>query len=94
MRTLMTAIKMTIVLTLLTGIVYPMAVMGNRASAFPLSGARQPDHARRHRWSAPHLIGQNFARRGYFHPPPFGRRRQGLRREQLRRVQPRADQSN
>ena len=39
MRTLMTAIKMTIVLTLLTGIVYPLAVLGHRAGDFPVAGA-------------------------------------------------------
>jgi len=45
MRTLTTAAAMTLALTLLTGIIYPLLVLGARAGDFSVAGEWQPDHA-------------------------------------------------
>ena len=69
MRTLITAIAMTIALTLVTGIVYPIAVWGIAQVLFAwqangslvMRGGQVVGSA---------LIGQNFAAAKYFHPRP------------------------
>jgi K+-transporting ATPase ATPase C chain len=69
MRTLITAIAMTIALTLVTGIVYPIAVWGIAQVLFAwqangslvMRGGQVVGSAR---------IGQNFAAAKYFHPRP------------------------
>ena len=43
MRALMISIKMTIVLTILLGIIYPLAMTGVANVLFPASGARKSD---------------------------------------------------
>ena len=47
LKELKPAILITFVLTILTGILYPLAVTGNRADHLPQTGERQPDRARR-----------------------------------------------
>src|ERR1700677_1082292 len=68
MRTLITAIAMTIALTLLTGIVYPLVVWGLAQVLFPWQAngslVVRDGHA-----VGSELIGQNFAAPRYFHPP-------------------------
>ena len=46
------AIVLLVALTLITGLVYPLAMTGIAGVAFPVSGARQPDRDRTARWSA------------------------------------------
>lgn len=69
MRTLITAIAMTIALTLVTGIVYPIAVWGIAQVLFPWQAngslLRRGGHL-----VGSALIGQNFAAAKYFHPRP------------------------
>ena len=47
------AIAMTVLMTILTGLVYPLVMTGLAEIAFPVSGARQPDRARAGSSSAP-----------------------------------------
>lgn len=64
-----TACKMTIVLTLLTGIIYPIAVAGLAELLFPFQAQgsliTRDGHA-----IGSELIGQNFTTAGYFHGRP------------------------
>ena len=69
MRSLVVAIKMTVVLTLLTGIVYPIAMAGLGHVLFPA----QADGSLIYENGSPvgsSLIAQNFKAARYFHPRP------------------------
>ncbi len=69
MRSLVVAIKMTVVLTLLTGIVYPIAMAGLGHVLFPA----QADGSLIYKNGSPvgsSLIAQNFKATRYFHPRP------------------------
>jgi potassium-transporting ATPase KdpC subunit len=69
MRSMMIAIKMTIVLTVLLGIIYPLAMVAVAHVAFP----SQAEGSLIYRNGAPagsSLIGQNFKAPGYFHSRP------------------------
>ena len=69
MRSLMTAIKMTIVLTILLGIVYPLAMTGLANVIFPHQ-AQGSLIERDGTVVGSELIGQTFAAPGYFHGRP------------------------
>ena len=47
------AIVLIVALTLITGLVYPLAMTGIAGVHLPLPGAGQPDRAETARWSAP-----------------------------------------
>jgi len=64
-----TAIRMTIVLTLLTGVVYPLVVWVIGQFLFPVQ-ANGSLVAREHKVVGSALIGQNFADPKYFHSRP------------------------
>jgi potassium-transporting ATPase KdpC subunit len=69
MRSLIVSIKMTVVLTLLTGILYPFAMYAIGHTLFP----GQADGSLLYRNGAPvgsSLIAQNFKGTRYFHPRP------------------------
>jgi K+-transporting ATPase ATPase C chain len=69
MRSLLVAIKMTVVLTLLTGIVYPIAMVGLGHFLF----SAQADGSLIYKNGSPvgsSLIAQNFKAARYFHPRP------------------------
>ena len=69
MRSMIIAIKMTVVLTVLTGILYPVAMVGLARIVFP----SQAEGSLIYRNGAPvgsSLIGQNFKAPGYFHSRP------------------------
>lgn len=69
MRALMQAIKMTIVLTILLGIVYPLALTGIANVIFPHQ-AQGSLIEQNGKVIGSELIGQNFAAAGYFHGRP------------------------
>src|SRR5258708_5478283 len=69
MRTLITAIAMTIAVTLLTGIVYPIVVWGIAQVLFPWQ-ANGSLVVRDGHVVGSEIIGQNFAAARYFHPRP------------------------
>ena len=69
MRSLMVSIKMTVVLTFLTGILYPFAMYAIGHTLFPV----QADGSLIYRNGSPvgsELMAQNFKKAGYFHPRP------------------------
>ena len=70
MRTLIIAIAMTIVLTLLTGIVYPLVVWGVAQVLFPWQAQRQSGARATATWSAPSLSARISPPPRYFHPRP------------------------
>ena len=63
---LMTALRITLVLTVLTGVIYPLAVLGVAQALFPreANGSLLPGNV------GSRLIGQSFAKPQYFHPRP------------------------
>jgi K+-transporting ATPase ATPase C chain len=67
--TLLTAVKMTLVLTVLTGIAYPLAIAGLANVMFPYE-AKGSLIVRDGRVVGSELIGQNFSSPGYFHSRP------------------------
>ena len=69
MRALMTSIKMTIVLTVLLGIIYPLAITGVASILFPHQ-AQGSLVVRDGKVVGSELIGQTFAAPGYFHGRP------------------------
>jgi len=69
MRTLTTAAAMTLALTLLTGILYPLVVWGLAQVIFPWQ-ANGSLVMRDRRVVGSAVIGQNFATARYFHPRP------------------------
>jgi K+-transporting ATPase ATPase C chain len=69
MRTLIVAIKMTVVLTVLTGLIYPIAMVGIARVMFPAQAAGSLI-VRDGRVAGSSLIGQNFSKPGYFHSRP------------------------
>ena len=69
MRNLWIAVKMTLVLTVLTGIIYPIVVFGIADVIFPSqAGGSLITHGGRVVGSA--VIGQNFSQERYFHGRP------------------------
>jgi K+-transporting ATPase ATPase C chain len=69
MRTVGTSIRMTIVLTLLLGLVYPFAMTGICQALFPRQAGGSLV-ARHGQVVGSSLIGQNFSGSGYFHSRP------------------------
>lgn len=68
-RQMMPAFRMTLVLTVLTGLAYPLAVTGIAQALFR-DRANGSLIVRDGRVAGSLLIGQNFAGAGYFHPRP------------------------
>src|SRR5271166_975940 len=69
MRALMTAIKLTVTLTILCGLIYPLAMTGLANILFPHQ-AQGSLIERDGKVVGSELIGQNFATPGYFHGRP------------------------
>jgi len=69
MRMLIVAIKITIVLTVLTGLIYPIAMVGLARVMFPAQ-AQGSLIVRDGKVVGSSLIGQNFSKPGYFHSRP------------------------
>ncbi|HZY60533.1 MAG TPA: potassium-transporting ATPase subunit KdpC, partial [Candidatus Binataceae bacterium] len=68
-RTLIVAMKMTIVLTVLTGLIYPIVMVGLSRVVFPAQ-AQGSLIVRDGKVVGSSLIGQNFSKPGYFHSRP------------------------
>ncbi len=69
MRPLIVAIKMTIVLTVMTGLIYPIVMTGISATLFPRQ-AQGSLIARNGQVIGAEIIGQKFSAPGYFHSRP------------------------
>ena len=85
------AIIMTIVLTVLTGFIYPVVVWGIAQIIFP-SQANGSLVMRDGRPVGSRLIGQNFSQDKLFSSAAVGRRRQRLRRVEFERLESRPHQ--
>ncbi|MDX6527796.1 MAG: potassium-transporting ATPase KdpC subunit [Blastocatellia bacterium] len=70
MKNLLTAILMTIVTTILVGLVYPLAVTGIAQLAFPDKANGQLIKGSDGTIIGSRIIGQQFSGPGYFHPRP------------------------
>jgi potassium-transporting ATPase KdpC subunit len=69
MRPLLISIRLTVVLTVLLGLIYPLAITGVAQLLFPFqANGSIVTHGGKPVGSE--LIGQNFAGAGYFHPRP------------------------
>ncbi len=69
-RNLIVAVLMTVVTTLLLGVLYPLAITGLAQVAVPRPGERPARGARMVRVVGSRLIGQGFSKPGYFHSRP------------------------
>jgi len=70
MKSLLTAILMTIVTTVLLGLIYPLVVTGLAQIIFPYKANGQLIRADNGTIIGSHLIGQPFSSPGYFRPRP------------------------
>ena len=70
-RSLITAVLMTVVTTLLLGVVYPLVITGVAQVALPGEGERTACRTQR-RLDRSRLIGQGFSSPGYFRLATFG----------------------
>ncbi|MHB2020258.1 MAG: K(+)-transporting ATPase subunit C [Candidatus Xenobia bacterium] len=70
MKHLIAAIRITIVLTVLTGLIYPLLVLGLGHLLFARQANGSVAYDRQGRVVGSHLIGQPFTRPEYFHPRP------------------------
>ncbi|MHB2017405.1 MAG: potassium-transporting ATPase subunit KdpC [Candidatus Xenobia bacterium] len=70
MKHLVVALKMTIVLTLLTGLVYPLLMWGLAKLIFPYQAEGSLVHRADGTVAGSSLIGQSFTKPQYFHPRP------------------------
>lgn len=68
-RHLGTALRMTILLTVVTGLIYPLVMTGLCQALFPAQANGSMLHADGHVVGS-RLIGQEFTAAGYFHPRP------------------------
>ena len=69
MKQFLTALKATLVLTVLTGVIYPLLVTGLAKTLFPAKAAGSMIQANG-RTVGSELIGQRFTKPGYFHGRP------------------------
>ena len=89
-RNLIAAVLMTIVTTVILGVIYPLAITGIAQVAFPTQANGQLIE-RNGKVVGSRIIGQGFSSPGYFRSAAVGGRH-GLRRGQFGGQQPRADE--
>ena len=70
LKELKPAFLMMVVMTVLTGLIYPAVITGDRAGDLSRSGQRQPDRRRTGRWSARDSSARTSRKPEYFHPRP------------------------